>query len=143
MADHRIELKLSRLYVLKTCVLKLSQMAEGGNYIEYEPAKYGSLLQHSFSTLMDDSEEDTISESRGSSQADLLDLRLRKSPRSSCISAKSIPKNNNIQPNGHFSEPTSPIVITKQEQSNPTSPRSPNQADSGTHPYIYKNEFSS
>ena len=109
-------------------------MAEGGKYVEYEPAKYGSLLQHSFSALMEESEEDTISESRGSSQADLLDLRLRRSPRSSCISAKSTGKGitagNNNHPNGTFSEPTSPLVPTRQAQSNPVSPRGP-QVESG------------
>ena len=111
-------------------------MAEGGKYVEYEPAKYGSLLQHSFSTLMDDSEDDTISESRGSSQADLLDLRLRRSPRSSCVSTKSqVAKhagaNNNGLPNGNLSEPTSPVVSAcRQSQSNPVSPRG-SQIESG------------
>mgnify|MGYP000378459118 CR=1 FL=1 len=109
-------------------------MAEGGKYVEYEPAKYGSLLQHSFSTLMEDSEEDTISESRGSSQADLLDLRMRRSPRSSCISTKSQKNNanNNLTINGDItSEPTSPVVSTRQAQSNPVSPRGSQTVESG------------
>ena len=107
-------------------------MAEGGKFVEYEPAKFGSLLQHSFSTLMDDSDEDTISESRGSSQADLLDLRLRRSPRLSAVSANQIKTlNNNLTPNGNLSEPTSPVVTpVRQNQSNPVSPRGA-QVESG------------
>jgi len=58
-------------------------MAEGGDKtLEQEPVKWGSLLQHSFSTLMDDSDSDTISEPKVASSA-LLDL---KSPRISTIS---------------------------------------------------------
>ena len=46
-------------------------MAENGRI---EPEKYGSLLQHSFSTLMDESDTDTISErssTQGTTQARL------------------------------------------------------------------------
>jgi hypothetical protein len=58
-------------------------MAEGSDKtLEQEPVKWGSLLQHSFSTLMDDSDSDTISEPKVASSA-LLDL---KSPRISTIS---------------------------------------------------------
>ncbi|CBY30958.1 unnamed protein product [Oikopleura dioica] len=62
---------------------ELSQMAEGGDKtLDQEPVKWGSLLQHSFSTLMDDSDSDTISEPKVASSA-LLDL---KSPRISTFS---------------------------------------------------------
>jgi len=74
---------------------ELSQMAENG---KIEPEKYGSLLQHSFSTLMDESDSDTISE-RSSNAPDLLDLRSKmKSPRSSIMSAN--PRNS--ETNGNY-----------------------------------------
>ena len=70
-------------------------MAEGGGKsLEQEPVKWGSLLQHSFSTLMDDSDSDTISEPHPKmASSALLDL---KSPRISTVSHN----NNSSNPSG-------------------------------------------
>ena len=92
-------------------------MAENG---KIEPEKYGSLLQHSFSTLMDESDSDTISE-RSSNAPDLLDLRSKmKSPRSSIMSAN--PRNS--ETNGNY------LNISNQKTDS-ISPRTSSSSESG------------
>ena len=95
-------------------------MAENG---KIEPEKYGSLLQHSFSTLMDESDSDTISE-RSSNAPDLLDLRSKmKSPRSSIMSAN--PRNS--ETNGNY------LNISNQKTDS-ISPRTSSSSESGKNP---------
>ena len=93
-------------------------MAENG---KIEPEKYGSLLQHSFSTLMDDTDSDTISE-RSSNQggSELLELHAAKmkSPRNSVVS-----KENPL--NGNY------LNVTPNQRNDSLSPRTSSSSESG------------
>ena len=92
-------------------------MAENGTKIE--PEKYGSLLQHSFSTLMEcpESDSDTISEKSSTAGGDLLLPTRIRSPRSSVLS-KEI--------NGNC------LNISNQQKTDSLSPRTSSSSESGT-----------
>ena len=96
-------------------------MAENG---KIEPEKYGSLLQHSFSTLMDESDSDTISERSsnqgGATGSELLELHnaKMKSPRHSVVSKENGPINGNylnVSANNQRNDSLSPRTSSSSE----------------------------
>ena len=97
-------------------------MAENG---KIEPEKYGSLLQHSFSTLMDESDSDTVSE-RSSNQELPPELQAKiKSPRNSLIS-KENPLNN-----GNY------LTLQPNQRNDSLSPRTSSSSESGITFQVY------